>query len=114
MYYWRHLFLVSVGDVLQVYETPVFELPVAPAGAQNAPGVTNKELLLSIGVGVGVTKGVTEGVTTGVGVALTIGAGTGVFETPRPQELINAFNFVASLASKVKAYLVFTAIQFSV
>ena len=142
MYYWRHLFLVSVGDVLQVYETPVFELPVAPAGAQNAPGVTINELLLSTGVGVGAITGVgvgvgeggADGVTTGVGVtngvgvgvgvgvALTVGlalttgvgvgVGVGVFETPKPQELINEFNFVASFISTVKEYLNFIEIQF--
>ena len=109
---------------MQVYETPVFELPVAPAGAQKAPGVTSDELLLSTGVGVkdGVTTGV--GVTIGVGVgafvgvalavgvALTTGSGIGVFETPRPQESINEFNFVASFASTVKEYLNFIEIQF--
>jgi len=135
---------------LQVYETPDVDLPIAPAGEQNAPGVTINELLLSTGVGVGaitgagvgvaegiaegvvegVVDGVVDGVTTGVGVtngvgvgvtvgvalnvgvALTTGVGVGVFETPRPQELINEFNFVASFASTVKEYLVFIAIQF--
>ena len=133
-----------MGDVLQVYETPEVDLPVAPAGAQNAPGVTISELLLSTGVGVGAitgagvgvvdAEGVAEGVTTGVGVtngvgvgvgvavgeivgvALAIGvgveAGAGVFETPKPQELINEFNFVASFASTVKEYLNFIEIQF--
>ena len=131
---------------MQVYETPDVDLPIAPAGEQNAPGVTINELLLSTGVGVGaitgagvgvaegiaegVVEGVVDGVTTGVGgtngvgvgvtvgvalnvgVALTTGVGVGVFETPRPQELINEFNFVASFASTVKEYLVFIAIQF--
>jgi hypothetical protein len=107
---------------LQVYETPVFELPIAPAGAQNAPGVTINELLLSIGVGaitgvgvgVGDAEGIAEGVTTGVGVTngVGVGAGAGVFETPSPQELINEFNFVASFASTVKEYLNFIEIQF--
>ena len=123
---------------MQVYETPDVDLPIAPAGEQNAPGVTINELLLSTGVGVGaitgagvgVGEGVADGVTTGVGVtngvgvgvtvgvalnvgvALTTGVGVGVFETPRPQELINEFNFVASFASTVKEYLVFIAIQF--
>jgi hypothetical protein len=111
-------------------------LPIAPAGAQNAPGVTINELLLSTGVGVGDAEGVADGVTTGVGVtndvgvgvgvivgvvltvgvALTIGVGVGegvgVFEVPRPQKLINVFNFVASFVSIVKEYLVFIAIQF--
>ena len=71
---------------MQVYETPVFELPVAPAGAQNAPGVTINELLLSTGIGVGaitgagvgVAKGVADGVTTGVGVTNGVGVGVGV------------------------------------
>ena len=133
---------------MQVYETPVLEIPVAPAGAQNAPGVTINELLFSTGAGVGVLTGAVEtvgvgvgiaegvvtgvGVTTGlgvtvgvivgvaltigvgvtVGVALTTGVGVGVFETPRPQELINEFNFVASFASTVKEYLNFIEIQF--
>ena len=123
---------------MQVYETPVLELPVAPAGAQNAPGVTINELLFSTGAGVGVLTGavetvgvgvgVADGVITGVGVivgvALTVGVGVvlitgvgvgvgvGVFETPKPQELINEFNFVASFASTVKEYLNFIEIQF--
>ena len=71
---------------MQVYETPVFELPIAPAGAQNAPGVTINELLLSIGVGaitgvgvgVGDAEGIAEGVTTGVGVTNGVGVGVGV------------------------------------
>ena len=113
-------------------------MPIAPAGAQNAPGVTINELLLSTGVGVGDAEGVADGVTTGVGVtngvgvgvgvcvivgvALTVGlalttgvgvgVGAGVFETPKPQELINEFNFVASFASTVKEYLNFIEIQF--
>ena len=141
---------------MQVYETPVLETPLAPAGAQNAPGVTINELLFSTGVGVGVLTGavetvgvgvgieegvttgvgvtvgvttgvgVTVGVTTGVGVTVgvivgvalsvgvgvTVGAGVGVLEMPKPQELINEFNFVASFASTVKEYLNFIEIQF--
>ena len=124
---------------MQVYETPVLELPVAPAGAQNAPGVTINELLFSTGAGVGVLTGavetvgvgvgVADGVITGVGVivgvaltvgvgvtvgvALTVGVGVGVLVMPRPQESINVFNFVASFVSTVKEYLIFIAIQFS-
>lgn len=76
-----------------------------------------------VGVGVGVTEGVITGVgvTTGVGVivgvtvavaltfgvALAVGVGVGVLETPKPQELINEFNFVASFVSTVKEYLTF-------
>ena len=78
MCYWRHLFLVSVGDVLQVYETPEVDLPIAPAGAQNAPGVTNNELLVAIGAGVGVITGAVETVGVGVGVAEGVITGVGV------------------------------------
>ena len=125
---------------MQVYETPVLELPVAPAGAQNAPGVTINELLFSTGAGVGVLTGAVETVGVGVGVAdgvitgvgvivgvaltagvgvtvgveLTIGVGVGVAEVPRLQALTKEFNFVASFASTVKEYLTFIAIQFSV
>ena len=73
---------------MQVYETPVLELPVAPAGAQNAPGVTINELLFSTGAGVGVLTGavetvgvgvgVADGVITGVGVIVGVGSGVGV------------------------------------
>jgi len=51
LHHWRHLFLVSVGDVLQVYKTPVFELPIAPAGEQNAPGDTSCPFTDGVGVG---------------------------------------------------------------
>ena len=48
----------------------------------------------------GVGVGVIVGAALTVGVALTIGVGIAVgvrvFEIPRPQELINEFNFVAS------------------
>ena len=125
---------------MQVYETPVLELPVAPAGAQNAPGVTINELLFSTGAGVGVLTGAVETVGVGVGVAdgvitgvgvivgvaltagvgvtvgveLTVGVGVGVLVMPRPQESINVFNFVASFVSTVKEYLTFMEIQFTV
>ena len=119
---------------MQVYETPDVDLPIAPAGAQNAPGVTISELLVATGEGVGVISGAVEtvgvgvgvmegeltgiGVTTGVagvvGIALTIGVGVGVAEVPRLQELTKEFNFVASFASTVKEYLTFIAIQFSI
>ena len=125
---------------MQVYETPVLELPVAPAGAQNAPGVTINELLFSTGAGVGVLTGAVETVGVGVGVAdgvitgvgvivgvaltvgvgvtvgveLNVGVGVGVLVMPRPQESINVINFVASFISTVNEYLTFIAIQFSV
>ena len=41
---------------MQVYETPVPEIPVAPAGEQNAPGVT-----IDTGVGVGEGAGIGTG-----------------------------------------------------
>ena len=63
---------------MQVYETPVLELPVAPAGAQNAPGVTINELLFSTGAGVGVLTGAVETVGVGVGVADGVITGVGV------------------------------------
>ena len=63
---------------MQVYETPVLELPVSPAGAQNAPGVTINELLFSTGAGVGVLTGAVETVGVGVGVADGVITGVGV------------------------------------
>ena len=54
---------MSVDDVLQVYSTLDADLPIAPAGAQNAPGVT---ALASVcvgkldGVGVGDGEAVSE------------------------------------------------------
>ncbi len=56
---------MSVGEVLHVYKTPEEDLPVAPAGEQNAPGETVGSWEV-VGVGVG------------VGVALTVGVGVGV------------------------------------
>ena len=98
-----------MGEVLQVYETPDVDLPIAPAGEQNAPGLTMSELLEVTGVGVGVITKVATGVgvAEGVGVEVLVG-------TPMPQELINEFNLIASCESTVKEYLVFMAIQFSV
>ena len=52
------------------------DLPIAPAGEQNAPGVTITELLVATGVGVGVITGAVE--TVGVGVGVTVGVMTGV------------------------------------
>lgn len=52
------------------------DLPVAPAGEQNAPGVTINELLVATGVGVAVITGALE--TVGVGVGVTEGEMTGV------------------------------------
>ena len=40
MNYCLHLLRVSVGEVLHVYVTPDDDLPIAPAGLQNAPGET--------------------------------------------------------------------------
>ena len=56
------------------------DLPVAPAGEQNAPGVTIKELVVATGVGVGVVTGEFEtvGVGVGVGVGVIEGVMTGV------------------------------------
>ena len=56
------------------------DLPIAPAGEQNAPGVTITELLVATGVGVGVGVGVITGAveTVGVGVGVTVGVMTGV------------------------------------
>jgi hypothetical protein len=51
-------------------------LPIAPAVAQNAPGVTINELLVEIGAGVGVITGAVE--TVGVGVGVAEGVITGV------------------------------------
>ena len=72
---------VSVGEVLQVYETPDVDFPVAPAGLQKAPGETVVVAVavgVGVGVGVGVTDlvalGVAEGVTVTPGVAAIVGA----------------------------------------
>ena len=58
------------------------DLPVAPAGEQNAPGVTIKELLVPTDVGVGVITGAVETVGVGVitGAVETVGVGVGVTE----------------------------------
>ena len=70
-----------MSEVLQVYEVPFADFPVAPAGEQNAPGVI--VTLEAVGDGVGVTTGVGVGVvvgvgvTTGVGVGVTTGVGVG-------------------------------------
>ena len=72
------------------------------------------ELLLSSGVEVDDAEGLAEEVTTGVGVTNGVCVEPGVFETPKPQVLINEFNFIASFASTVKEYLAFIAIQFSI
>ena len=77
---------MSVGEVLHVYRTPEEDLPVAPAGEQNAPGETvgswevvgvGVALTVGVGVGVGVGVALTDGVGVGVGVALTDGVGVG-------------------------------------
>ena len=70
---------VSVGEVLQVYETPDVDFPVAPAGLQKAPGETVLvAVAVAVGVGVGVTDlvalGVAEGVTVTSGVTEIVGA----------------------------------------
>lgn len=58
-----------MDEVLQVYVTPDAEFPVAPAGLQNAPGVTDGEVeLLGVGEAVGVIDG----------------AGIDVFDAPLP------------------------------
>ena len=117
------------------------DLPIAPAGEQNAPGVTITELLVATGVGVGVgvitgaveTVGVGVGVTVGVmtgvgvtvgaivGVALIVGVGVGVLDgtttlSPittlvKPHSVTKFFNVFASALSTVKSYLHLTAIQ---
>ena len=43
---------------MQVYEVPFADLPVAPAGEQNAPGLTGEAFASCVGVGVGVGVGV--------------------------------------------------------
>jgi hypothetical protein len=71
---------VSVGEVLHVYKTPEEDLPVAPAGEQNAPGETvGSWEVVGVGVGVALAVGVTLGV--GVGVALAVGVTLGVGTT---------------------------------
>ena len=85
-----------------MYVTPDVDLPIAPNGEQKAPGLTSNELSLTTCVGVGMISFVGE----------TVEVGDGVLVTLSPQESIKVFNFVASLASTVKEYLVFIAIQF--
>ena len=43
-----------MGEVLQVYEVPFADIPVAPAGVQNAPGLTVAAVASCVGEGVGV------------------------------------------------------------
>ena len=72
---------MSVAEVLHVYKTPLEEVPIAPAGVQNAPGVTFEigvlELVETVGVGEGVRTwvGVGETVDTEEGLALAVGEG---------------------------------------
>ena len=54
-----------------MYEVPLADLPVAPAGEQNAPGLTVAIVASCVGVGVGVGVGVAIAI--GVGVADTVG-----------------------------------------
>ena len=54
--YCLHLLRVSVSEVLQVYFTPDEFNPVAPAGAQNAPGEIGD--CEAVGLGVGIAFGV--------------------------------------------------------
>ena len=52
-----------MGEVLQLYEVPFAAIPVAPAGEQNAPGVTTA----TVAPGVGDALAVGELETVGVG-----------------------------------------------
>ncbi len=47
-----------MAEVLQVYAVPFADLPVAPAGEQNAPGLTGEAVACCVGVGEAETVGV--------------------------------------------------------
>ena len=61
---------MSDADVLQVYSAPEVDLPIEPAGAQKAPGVTSGNI-----VGEGVAETVEDGVGNDVVEALGDGVG---------------------------------------
>lgn len=61
---------MSDADVLQVYSAPEVDLPIEPAGAQKAPGVT-------VGIIVGIGNTETVGDTDGVGTDDVDGLGVG-------------------------------------
>jgi hypothetical protein len=81
-----------------VYVTPEFDLPIAPEGEQNAPGVTVFTL--------------TEGSELCVGVGVTSGTEAISVVPSSPQVETTEFNFSASCESAVKEYLIFIDIQF--
>ena len=53
--------------MLQVYEVPFAAIPVAPAGEQNAPGLTAATVAPCVGDGVGVALALGELETVGAG-----------------------------------------------
>lgn len=89
--YCRQRFLVSVAEVLQDTDKPVFVFPSAPAGEQNAPAVTS---IRTLAVGLEVGSGEAVSVRTGVGDSLATGwasevgdclaTGTPLFQTSLP------------------------------
>ena len=95
--YCRHLFLVSVAEVLQVTGRPVLVSPDAPAGVQKAPAVTSfTTCKVALGVGEAVVaSGVGEGevVASAVGVAETVGfaIATPLFQTNLPLLLTQVY-----------------------
>ena len=91
-----------------MYVTPELDLPIAPEGEQNAPGVTVFTLTegSELCVGVGVTAGV------GVTVAVAELVGLGAVKSFTPQAETKEFNFSISCGSAVKEYLIFIDIQF--
>lgn len=87
--YWRHLFRVSVAEVLHETWSPDFVTPIAPAGAQNAPAVTSfitspEGEGVEVGVASGVGVGELEITGSGVSDATGFAAGTPLFQTNFP------------------------------
>jgi len=107
---------------------PVLFVPIAPAGAQNAPGVIVWAEVVAVGVAVGVGVGVCVAVGVGVGVCVAVGTeeavvvgvelGVGVTSPITtlaiPHLVIDALRVSASIESTVRPYLYLTVIQFAI
>jgi len=115
---------------------PVLFVPIAPAGAQNAPGVIvwAEVVAVGVGVGVGVAVGVGVGVCVALGVGVGVCVGTGeasvvgvevgvtdaigdaspITTLAIAHLVIDVLRVSASIESTVRLYLYLTVIQFSI
>lgn len=99
---------MSVAELLQVYKVPFAEFPVAPAGAQKAPGLTVASV--AVGVGVALGDGATETVGDVVGVGVDVGTAS-LVTYPSPQRLLFSLIITASSGSTESEYLLFVITQ---